>query len=131
MLSAPDLLNTAMRMRADALLLALLTLAAGGVAHGRVRRRTMGGGLTRTTWVAALGIVLAGGLLAEETAVFLGYPRPEALLTVVVVRALLLLGAAVLILALVVHAMQIAGLQAKLRAQVPLRGATAALGLRS
>ena len=71
---ALELFSAAVRLRVDAIAFALVALAAGGFCRAYVRRRGAAQELSGITLVTVVMFAVAGALLADGTALVLGYP---------------------------------------------------------
>lgn len=100
---AVEILQGLLQYRADALVVAALIGTAGLTCRRYARRRGAAHDVSRPVLLAAVGIALAGGLLAEWTLWASGYPAPAALPAALVARAAILgLGGALAIVLIIV-----------------------------
>jgi hypothetical protein len=116
MLLNPALADLVARYRVDAIAIAALTLLACVLCRRHVHRRGAARELSRITCATAVAMIVAGALLAEWTAIVLGYPASAHLPTVLMARAAVLGAAALCGAVLLIAAVRLALLRAELRA---------------
>ena len=84
--SNPDLVDVLARYRVDAIATAVLAFLACGFSRYYVRRRGAANELSGITCVTVVALAVAGALLAEWTAMVLGYPASADVATVMMPR---------------------------------------------
>jgi hypothetical protein len=114
--SAPELLLSIVRSRADALAMALLVLLGCLWCRRYVTRRGAQAYLSRATCLTAAAAVVFGALLAEWSAFVIGYPEAVGTPTLLLARATVLGAGALLGIVMLVAATRLAVLRAELRA---------------
>ena len=114
--STIQLLDAVVRFRADAIGLALLTLAACGCARSYARHRGAAADLSQFSCATTVALTVVGALLAEWTTLVLGYPASATVGSVMIARATVLVAAALTGIVLLIAAVRVALLRAELRA---------------
>ncbi len=112
---AETLLDTLVRYRLDALVVAVATLVACQASRTRVRRRGAARELSGAICVTVVVIALAGALLAEWTSLVLGHHDSVPVATVAIARATVLVAAGLVGAVVMIAAARLALLRAELR----------------
>lgn len=116
MFSLSEIPHVLVRLRIDALLSIGVALVACEVARRYARRRGAAGDFSRVVCLTTVALALAGALLAEWTALVLGYPAATTLATLALARTAVLGASVVLGIVMLVNALRLALLRAELRA---------------